>query len=96
VAAVRTRQFQEQLLDAEMQKLSVGASTNFMIVQDEGYLAQARSTEVVARSTYIKSRVSLERAIGTLLESHNIKLDDSIRNEPPDAAPPAAFEPKAN
>ena len=73
VAAVRTRQFQEQLLDAEMQKLSVGASTNFMIVQDEGYLAQARSTEVVARSTYIKSRVSLERAIGTLLESHNIK-----------------------
>jgi outer membrane protein TolC len=95
VAAVRTRQFQEQLLDAEMQKLSVGASTNFMIVQDEGYLAQARSTEVVARSNYIKSRVSLERAIGTLLESHNIKLDDSIRNDP-DAAPPAAFEPKAN
>jgi outer membrane protein TolC len=51
-----------------------------MIVQNEGYLAQARSTEVVARSTYIKSRVSLERAIGTLLESHNIKLDDAIRN----------------
>jgi len=96
VAAVRTRQFQEQLLDAEMQKLSVGASTNFMIVQDEGYLAQARSTEVGARSTYIKSRVSLERAIGTLLESHNIKLDDAIRNELPDAAPPAAPEPKAN
>ena len=96
VAAVRTRQFQEQLLDAEMQKLSVGASTNFMIVQDEGYLAQARSTEVVARSTYIKSRISLERAIGTLLESHNIKLDDAIRNELSDAAPPDAPEPKAN
>jgi len=59
-------------------------------------LAQARSTEVGARSTYIKSRVSLERAIGTLLESHNIKLDDAIRNELPDAAPPAAPEPKAN
>ena len=96
VAAVRSRQFQEQLLDAEMQKLSVGASINFFIVQDEGYLAQARSTEVVARSTYIKSRVSLERAIGTLLESHNIQLDDAIRNELPDAVPPAAPEPKAN
>ena len=58
-------------------------------------LAQARSSEVVARSTYIKSRVSLERAIGALLESHNIQLDDSIRNDP-EGAPPTAFEPKAN
>ena len=80
VAAGRSRQFQEQLLDAERQKLSVGASVNFFIVQDEGFLAQARSTEVVARSTYIKARVSLERALGVLLESHNIQLDDAIRN----------------
>ena len=57
-------------------------STNFFIVQDEGYLAQARSTEVVARSTYIKARISLERAIGSLLESANIELDDAIRNQP--------------
>ncbi len=86
VAAVRSRQFQEELLDAERQKLSVGTSVNFFIVQDEGFLAQARSTEVVARSTYIKSRVSLERAIGALLESHNIQLDDAIRGELPDFA----------
>jgi outer membrane protein TolC len=95
VAAVRSRQFQEQLLDAEMQKLSVGASINFLIVQDEGFLAQARSTEVVARSTYIKSRVSLDRAIGTLLEAHNIQLDDAIRGELP-GAPPAAAAPRSN
>jgi outer membrane protein TolC len=82
VAAVRSRQFQEQLLDAERQKLLVGASINFFIVQDEGLLAQARSTEVVARSTYIKSRVSLERAIGALLESSNIQFEDAIRNQP--------------
>jgi outer membrane protein TolC len=96
VAAVRSRQFQEQLLDAEMQKLSVGASTNFFIVQDEGFLAQARSTEVVARSTYIKSRVSLERAIGTLLEAHNIQLDEAIRGELPDTPPAGAATPKSN
>jgi outer membrane protein TolC len=96
VAAVRSRQFQEQLLDAEMQKLSVGASINFFIVQDEGFLAQARSTEVVARSTYIKSRVSLERAIGTLLESHNIQLDDAIRGELPGLPPAATEPPKSN
>jgi outer membrane protein TolC len=77
-AAVRSREYQEQLLDAEKQKLSVGASVNFFVVQDESYLAQARSTEVVARSTYIKARISLERAIGSLLESSNIVLDDAI------------------
>ena len=96
VAAVRSRQFQEQLLDAERQKLSVGASINFFIVQDQGFLAQARSSEVVARSTYIKSRVSLERAIGALLESHNIQLDDAIRGELPDLPPAGAETPKNN
>ena len=90
VAAVRSRQFQEQLLDAERQKLLVGASINFFIVQDEGLLAQARSTEVVARSTYIKSRVSLERAIGALLESSNIQFDDAIRNQPAASPAPSA------
>jgi outer membrane protein TolC len=96
VAAVRSRQFQEQLLDAERQKLSVGASINFFIVQDEGYLAQSRSSEVVARSTYIKSRVSLERAIGTLLESHNIQLDDAVRGELPEVSSAAAETPKSD
>jgi outer membrane protein len=82
VAAVRSRQYQEQLLDAEKQKLSVGASVNFFVVQDESYLAQARSTEVAARSTYIKARISLERAIGSLLETSNIEIDGAIRGQP--------------
>jgi outer membrane protein TolC len=86
-AVVRSRRFQQQLLDAELDKLAVGASTNFFIVQDEGFLAQARSSEVVARSAYIKARISLERAIGTLLETSHIKLDDAIRNEPPGEQP---------
>jgi hypothetical protein len=42
---------------------------------------------VVARSAYIKARISLERAIGTLLETSHIKLDDAIRNEPPGEQP---------
>ncbi len=91
-AAVRSRRFQEELLGAEMEKLSVGASTNFMIVQDQSYLAQARSTEVAARSTYIKARVSLERAIGSLLDRANVKLDDAIRNEIPGVSLPPPGE----
>ncbi len=87
-AAVRSRVYQEQLLQAEKEKLAVGASTNFFIVQDESYLAQARSTEVVARSTYIKSRVALQRALGTLLEDSGIQLDEAIRAQLPTSPPP--------
>jgi outer membrane protein len=89
VAAVRSRVYQEKLLEAEKEKLSVGASTNFFVVQDESYLAQARSTEVVARSTYIKSGVALQRALGTLVEDSGIQLDDAIRDQLPPSPPPS-------
>lgn len=87
-AAVRSRVYQEQLLEAEKEKYAVGASTNFFIVQDESFLAQARSTEVVARSTYIKSKVALQRALGTLLEDSGIQLDEAIRAQLPPSPPP--------
>jgi outer membrane protein TolC len=75
------------LLEAEKEKYSVGASTNFFIVQDESFLAQARSTEVVARSTYIESKVALQRALGTLLEDFGIQLDEAIRAQLPPSPP---------
>jgi len=87
-AAVRSRIYQEKLLQAEREKLSVGASINFFIVQDESFLAQARSTEVVARSTYIKSRVALQRALGSLLEDNGIQLDEAIKAQLPPSPPP--------
>ena len=57
-AAVESRKYQEQLVSAERDKLTVGASTNFLVIQQESYLAQARSTEVAARSVWIKARVA--------------------------------------
>ncbi|MBV8553466.1 MAG: TolC family protein [Acidobacteriaceae bacterium] len=87
-AAIQSRIYQEQLLDAERDKLTVGASTNFLVIQQESYLAQARSTEVAARSVWIKARVALDRATGELLERNGISYDDSLRAELP-AAPPA-------
>lgn len=89
-AAVRSRVYQEQLLQAEKEKYSVGASTNFFIVQDESLLAQARSTEVVARSTYVKSKVALQRALGTLLEDAGIQLEEAIRAQLPPSPPPVS------
>ena len=86
-AAVQSRQYQEQLVDAERDKLSVGASTTFLVVQQENYLAQARSTEVAARSVWIKARVALDRAVGDLLQKNGITYDESVRSELPSTRP---------
>ena len=86
-AAIESRQYQEQLVDAERDKLSVGASTNFLVVQQEGYLAQARSTEVAARSVWIKARVALDRAVGDLIEKNGITYEDAVRNGIPEKRP---------
>jgi outer membrane protein len=82
-AAVESRNFQEQLLQAEKDKFAVGESTNFLIVQDQAYLAQARSTEVAARSDWMKARITLDRSLGNLLQKNNIAIDDAIRGKLP-------------
>jgi outer membrane protein len=77
-AAVASRGYQQQLLDAERDKLAMGQSTNLLVVQNEAFLAQARSTEIAARSNWMKSRIALDRALGNLLEKNSITLDDAI------------------
>ncbi len=82
-AAVQSRIYQEQLVDAERDKLTVGASTNFLVIQQESYLAQARSTEVAARSVWIKARIALDRSVGDLLEKNGITYGDSVQGNLP-------------
>ena len=77
-AAVASQGYQQQLLDAERDKLTMGQSTNLLVIQDQAFLAQARSTEIVARSNWVKARIALDRALGNLLEKNNIALDDAI------------------
>lgn len=84
-AAIQSRQYQEQLVEAEKDKLSVGASTSFLVIQQASYLAQARSTEVASRSVWVKARIALDRAIGSLLEKNGISYDDSVLGHLPSA-----------
>ncbi len=83
VAATESRQYQSQLLDAERDKLSVGQSTDLAVLQDEAYLAQARSTEIAARSDWKKAQIELDHDLGDLLEKNHIVLDDAIRGSLP-------------
>jgi outer membrane protein TolC len=78
-AAVQARTLQEQSLQIELEKYANGLSTNFLVMQYQSYVAQARSTEVAARGVYVKARVALERAVGETLQNYNIDLQDVYR-----------------
>jgi outer membrane protein len=83
VAASQSRDYQAQLLDAERDKLSVGQSTDLAVLQNEAYLAQAKSTEIAARSNWKKAQIELDNAVGDLLEKNHVELDDAIRGQLP-------------
>ncbi len=94
-AAVEARKLQEQSLEIENEKFANGLSTNFLVLQYQGYVAQARSTEVAARGAYVKARTALERATGKTLENHNISIEEvqtgAVKRPP--AALPAVTRP---
>jgi outer membrane protein len=79
-AAVQARILQQESLEAEQTKFEVGASTSFFVIQYESLLAQAKSTEVAAKSAYVKARAALERATGTILSDHQISIESAYQN----------------
>ena len=78
-AAVEARKYQQESLDAEQTKFEVGASTVFFVNQYESQLAQAKSAEVVALSSYGKARAALQRATGTILDAHNVSVESAVK-----------------
>jgi len=91
-AVTQARKLQEQSLALEHDKFAVGLSTTFLITQYEAFVAQARSTEVAARSAWVKAHEALERALGRTLEDYGVSIDEARRGQvsrPPDALPPA-------
>ncbi len=89
-AAAEARKLQEQSLKIELEKYENGVSTSFLVMQYQSFLAQARSTEVAAKSVYAKARTALERALGMTLQNHDIRLDEAFHGKVsrrPDAPP---------
>lgn len=89
-AATQVRTLQEQSLEIEREKFAVGLSTTFLITQYQSFVAQARSSEVAARNTWIKAHNALERALGHTLEANAVSVDEAVRgtvSRPPAALP---------
>ncbi len=78
-AAQETTKLQEQSLSIEQDKFDVGLSTNFLVIQYQSFLAQARSTEVAALDAYAKAKVQFERTLGSTLAAHDVSIDDALR-----------------
>ena len=89
-AAIKSRVFSEQTLDAEQKKYALGASTIFLVIQAQRDLAQARSLEVAAMNNYTKTRVELDRATAMTLIKQNISVEEAYQGTvswPPDPIP---------
>jgi outer membrane protein len=76
-AAVKTRELQQETLDAEQKKFQLGASTIFQIVSDQRDLATAASAEVRALVNLAQAKVNFDRAMGRILETNNITIADA-------------------
>jgi outer membrane protein len=78
-AAQSERVLQEQTLAAEQDKLEVGATTTFYVIQYQRDLAAARSAEVSALTSYEKAKIALQRAVGTILDDYSVQFDEAVQ-----------------
>jgi outer membrane protein TolC len=76
-AAVQSRVLQEQSVDVEQATFDVGLATNYLVIQYQTYLAQARSTEVAAKGAYAKAKVALDRATARTLEVNQVSIQEA-------------------
>jgi len=76
-AAVKQRILEEQTVDADQKRLSVGASTVFQVIQDQRDLATAAANEVTAEAAYAAARVQIDLATGMTLQNNNVELDEA-------------------
>lgn len=76
-AAQQARTYQEKSLEAEQAKFEVGASTSFLIIQFQTLLAQSKSSELAARSAYLKAQAALQRATGTILDAYGVTVNSA-------------------
>jgi outer membrane protein TolC len=70
------RELAEQKLEAEEAKLNAGLSSNFVVLQYQRDLSNARSNELRAIVDYNISLSQLDKTLGVSLENRNIKISD--------------------
>ncbi len=78
-ASVRARILQQQNLDADRKKYTLGASTVYQVVLDQQTLSAAESTETQALANYSHARIAFDASLGTTLALNHISLEEAMR-----------------
>jgi outer membrane protein len=74
-SAGKAREFAQRTLDAEQQKLDLGVSTLFFVLQAQTNLAIAQTNEIQALVNYNKAVVVYDRATGQTLLHNRIEVE---------------------
>lgn len=74
VAAKKALDYRQKSLEAEMDKLENGMTTSFFVLQRQDELDQAKAAEIEAEVACQKAHTNLQRAMGTLLEDREVKV----------------------
>jgi outer membrane protein TolC len=83
-AATTARELQTKLLEAAQESFRSGYTTNISVIEQQTYLVQAQTTEVVAKAAWLKAAGQLDRVLGQTLEKNGISLKrDQPLTEPP-------------
>ena len=80
-SAVKARILQQQTLDADRKKYTLGASTVFQVVTDQQTLAAAESAETQALANYSHARITFYQALGTTLGVNRISIDEAMSGQ---------------
>jgi outer membrane protein TolC len=81
--AVKSRELQEKLLSAAQESFQAGYGTNLAVIEQQTYLAQAQTSEVVAKAAWSKAAAQLDRVTGQMLDRTGISLNDGQAKQQP-------------
>ena len=73
--AARASELALRKLDAERQKLNLGLTTNFRMIQFEDDLVRAQNSELEATIAYLNALASLDQTLGTTLQTWGLEVE---------------------
>jgi outer membrane protein TolC len=73
-ASEKSRILAQATYDAEQMRFANGLSTNFVVLQRQNDLDNARTAELNSKIAYVNAQTALQQAMGTLLDYRDIKV----------------------
>jgi outer membrane protein TolC len=77
LASIATKDYAQRSLDAEQEKLHLGASTTALVLQQQRALAAAENTLMQANATYAKDRAGLYQTLASTLQHYGIDMTEA-------------------